>query len=299
VTSDRLDRDLSRVVLVDKPAGWTSFEVVRRLRMLVGRQTKVGHAGTLDPFATGLLLVLLGQATRISSMLMSLEKTYVVTAQFGAVSSTQDPSGVLVQTGNVTSSEQLETALSTLRGRVRQRVPMTSAVKVGGQPLYRRAHRGEKIETPEREVTVYEFSLLAFDAAAQRAVLRARTSKGTYVRTLVHDLGALTGAGGYAAELRRTRVGPFSVEAAAAPESFTGERLAAVSGAVKTVREALGSLPCHLVEGADAERAAHGRDLSGAPEGRFRVEADAGLLGIYEGHAGLARPLLVFSAPQE
>jgi tRNA pseudouridine55 synthase len=299
VTSDRLSGDLSRVVLVDKPAGWTSFQVVRTLRMLVGRQAKVGHAGTLDPFATGLLLVLIGQATRISSLLMSLEKTYIVTAQFGVVSSTQDPSGVLEQTGNATTSAQLETGLSALRGRVRQRVPMTSAVKVGGERLYRRAHRGEEIETPEREVTVYELSLLAFDASTQRAVLRARTSKGTYVRTLVHDLGALTGAGGYAAELRRTCVGPFQVEEAAAPDSFTAERLATVSGTVKTVRQALGSLPCHLVESADAERVAHGRDLSGAPEGRFRVEADGGLLGIYKGHDGFARPLLVFSAPQE
>jgi tRNA pseudouridine55 synthase len=293
------DLEYSRVVLVDKPEGWTSFQVVRHVRALAGHKAKVGHAGTLDPFATGLLLVLVGQATRISSLLMELPKEYLVSAQFGTVSSTQDCTGTLTSSGGAdVTADAVEAALAGFRGAVVQRVPMTSAVKRDGVPLYRLAHKGIEVETPEREVTIYELTLQQFDAKTQRAVLRARTSKGTYVRTLVHDLGTVLGSGAYAAELRRTRVGPFRVEDAVAPESLTGEALRSGGGAVKTLSQALTFIPLFEVAGDDAFRAAHGGGLQHTPEGHFLVDGPEGLLGVHEGRAGASRPLVVFSSAQ-
>jgi tRNA pseudouridine55 synthase len=185
------------VLLCDKPAGITSHDMVQRVRR--ERGLKAGHAGTLDPFATGLLLVLLGPATRLQRFLTDLPKTYLATARLGWRSSTGDPEGELTETGEMPPSLQLPT------GRVRQRVPMTSAVRVGGERLYRKAHRGEAVETPEREVQVHRAELLSHEG--DRATYEIRCSTGTYVRTLVETLGDA-----YCAELRRTAIGPFRVE---------------------------------------------------------------------------------------
>ncbi|MGB7587479.1 MAG: tRNA pseudouridine(55) synthase TruB [Solirubrobacterales bacterium] len=185
------------VLLCDKPAGITSHDMVLRVRR--ERNCKVGHAGTLDPFATGLLLVLLGRATRLQRFLIELPKTYVATARLGWRSTTGDPDGELSETGKVPTSLQLP------EGRVRQRVPMTSAVRVGGERLYRKAHRGESVETPEREVDVYRASLLESDA--ETAKYEIECSAGTYVRTLIETLGDA-----YCAQLRRTAIGPFLIE---------------------------------------------------------------------------------------
>ncbi len=185
------------VLLCDKPAGITSHDMVARIRR--ERRCKVGHAGTLDPFATGLLLLLLGRATRLQRFLVGLPKTYLATARLGWRSSTGDPDGELTETGRVPDSLALPT------GRVRQRVPMTSAVKIGGERLYRKAHRGETVQTPEREVDVYRAELLGHDAGSARYEIEC--SKGTYVRTLIETLGDA-----YCAELRRTAIGPFRVE---------------------------------------------------------------------------------------
>jgi len=185
------------VLLCDKPTGITSHDMVVAVRR--ERGCKAGHAGTLDPFATGLLLVLLGRATRLQRFLTDLPKTYVARARLGWRSSTGDPDGELVETGRLPNSLELPT------GRVRQRVPMTSAVRVGGERLYRKAHRGETVETPEREVDVYRAELLASDA--ENAEYEIECSAGTYVRTLIETLGDA-----YCAELRRTAIGPFRVE---------------------------------------------------------------------------------------
>lgn len=185
------------VLLCDKPAGITSHDMVARVRR--ERGCKAGHAGTLDPFATGLLLVLLGRATKLQRHLTGLRKTYVATARLGWTSSTGDPDGELTETGRVPEALALPT------GRVRQRVPMTSAVRVGGERLYRKAHRGETVETPERDVDVYRADLLDSDAAT--ATYEIECSAGTYVRTLVEALGDA-----YCAALRRTAIGPFRVE---------------------------------------------------------------------------------------
>ena len=185
------------VLICDKPAGITSHAMVVRIRR--ERGCKAGHAGTLDPFATGLLLVLLGRATRLQRFLTGLPKTYRARARLGWRSSTGDPDGELVATGRIPGSLGLPT------GRVRQLVPMTSAVRVGGERLYRKAHRGETVRTPERDVDVYRAELLGGDA--ESAEYEIECSAGTYVRTLIETL-----EDAYCAELRRTAIGPFRVE---------------------------------------------------------------------------------------
>jgi tRNA pseudouridine55 synthase len=257
----------------------------------------VGHAGTLDPFATGLLLVLVGQATRISSLLMELPKEYEVTVQFGAESSTADPTGDIVPTGRGVEIEQVEAALASFQGLIRQRIPLTSAVKVGGEPLYRRAHRGESMETPEREVMVHEFRLVDFDGDRQTARLVAVTGSGTYVRSLAEDLGRATGAGAYAASLRRVRCGPFTVSEALAPGELSPERYAAPGQGVIPVGEALAFLPEFRLDDRQARLAANGNQLHQTPAGRFRAYGSNGLLGVYEGADDVARPLVVFASP--
>lgn len=208
------------VLLYDKPAGVTSHDVVARVRR--ERGVKVGHAGTLDPFATGLLLVLLGPATRLQRFLVGLPKTYLATARLGWRSSTGDPDGELRRTGRVPSSLELPT------GTVRQRLPMTSAVRVGGERLYKKAHRGEIVETPLRDVEVHRAELLESDAESARYEIEC--SAGTYVRTLVETLGDA-----YCAELRRIAVGPFRVEDAGAElaAARVGELVPAVEAALR------------------------------------------------------------------
>ncbi len=211
--------DPGSVLLYDKPPGVTSHDVVAMIRRQRG--TKAGHAGTLDPFATGLLLILLGRATRLQRFLVGLPKTYLATARLGWRSSTGDPDGELAETGRIPESLELPT------GTVRQRVPMTSAVRVGGERLYEKAHRGETVETPVRDVEVHRAQLLSSDG--DLAHYEVECSAGTYVRTLVETLGDA-----YCAELRRTAVGPFRVENAG--EEVPAERVAEL---VPAVAEAL------------------------------------------------------------
>ena len=207
------------VLLYDKPAGVTSHDVVAKVRR--ERGTKTGHAGTLDPFATGLLLILLGRATRLQRFLVGLPKTYLATARLGWRSSTGDPDGELTETGRVPASLELPT------GTVRQRVPMTSAVRVGGERLYKKAHRGEVVETPQRDVQVHRAELLS--SGEGFAHYEIECSAGTYVRTLVETL-----EDAYCSDLRRTAVGPFSVEDAG--EELPAERVAEL---VPAIAEAL------------------------------------------------------------
>lgn len=211
--------DLGTVLLYDKPAGVTSHDVVASVRR--ERRAKVGHAGTLDPFATGLLLLLLGRATRLQRFLVELPKTYLATARLGWRSSTGDSDGELTETGRLPESLELPT------GTVRQQVPMTSAVRVGGERLYKKAHRGEVVETPIRDVQVHRAELLSSDGA--HAHYEVECSAGTYVRTLLETLGDA-----YCSDLRRTAIGPFRIE-------DTGEELEAerVAELVPAVAEAL------------------------------------------------------------
>jgi tRNA pseudouridine55 synthase len=207
------------VLLLDKPAGKTSHDVVAAVRR--ERGVKAGHAGTLDPFATGLLLVLLGEATRLQRFLVGLPKTYLATARLGWTSSTGDPDGELAETGRVPDALELPT------GTVRQRVPMTSAVRVGGERLYKKAHRGETIETPVRDVEVHRAELLS--SGDGYAHYEIECSAGTYVRTLVETLGDA-----YCSDLRRVAVGPFRIE-----EAGREVPIAAVAELVPAVGDAL------------------------------------------------------------
>jgi tRNA pseudouridine55 synthase len=199
------------VLLIDKPAGITSHDVVAAVRRSLGG-ARTGHAGTLDPFATGLLLVLVGRATKAQRQLMELPKRYQAVARLGAVSSTGDTEGEITETGRVPPDPPL---LPT--GQIRQRPPIYSAVKIAGERAYRRARRGERPQMPERTVTVYSFRQLwreraSEPAAVQRAAFEIECAAGTYVRALIADLGDA-----YCVELRRTAIGPFDVRDAVAP----------------------------------------------------------------------------------
>jgi tRNA pseudouridine55 synthase len=208
------------LLLYDKPAGVGSQEAVRRLGRERGE--KAGHAGTLDPFASGLLLVLLGAATQLQRALTGLDKTYLATARLGWRSSTGDPDGELSETGRVPESLELPT------GTVRQRVPMTSSVRVGGERLYRKARRGESVRTPPRDVEVHRAELLGREGEFARYEIECST--GTYVRSLIETL-----EDAYCAELRRTAVGPFRIEDAGA-EFGSAEVGELVPAAAETLR---------------------------------------------------------------
>ncbi len=190
------------ILLIDKPAGMTSHDVVAVVRRSLGG-VKTGHAGTLDPFATGLLVVLVGRATKAQRELMELPKRYEAVARLGATSSTGDPEGEIVQTGRLPPDPP-----SLPIGEVKQRPPRHSAVKIGGERAYKRARRGEDFEMPERFVTLYRFEQLwrEDDGQDARAGFVIECSAGTYVRSLIADLGDA-----YCEQLRRTSIGPFDV----------------------------------------------------------------------------------------
>ncbi|WCB94230.1 tRNA pseudouridine synthase B [Baekduia alba] len=236
------------VILVDKPAGPTSHDVVARVRRTLPRGVKVGHGGTLDPFATGLLLVLTGRATRIQRFLMGLGKEYETVARLGWTSSTGDPEGVLTETGRVPAHDAV---LPT--GLIRQRPPAYSAIKIEGRRAYALARAGVEVEVPEREVRVARFDELWRDDAAGRAAYAIACSSGTYVRSLIADLGDA-----YCVELRRTAIGPYRVEDAVAPPDRDDDEPFAPR--VLSVAEALrGVLPSVALDADTARRAGHGQ----------------------------------------
>jgi tRNA pseudouridine55 synthase len=257
------------VILLDKPAGMSSAAAVAGIRRARPRGTKVGHAGTLDPFATGLLLILLGRATRIQRFLLALPKTYQVTARFGARSSTGDPEGEITRTGRVPGGDlQLPT------GTVRQRPPEFSAVKVGGVRAYKLARRGAEVELPEREVLVHRFEERWRED--DRRGFEIECSSGTYVRSLIAALGDA-----YCEALRRVRIGPFDV-AEADPERVLG------------LSEALSFLPEIGLPRAEARLALHGGAVAGEATGSARLTDEDGLIGIGEPVApGRMRPVVV------
>ena len=226
----------SGLVLVDKPAGPSSFAIVRRLRNATG--ARAGHAGTLDPFATGLLLVLLGSATRLARYLVGLDKRYVTEVDLTAKTATGDPEGDVVERPMLPSRHELERRLSRLTGEIELPVPAASAVKIEGERAYRLARRGVAVEMPTRRSTVHALELRRFDG--EIAELDLRVSSGTYVRAIAAALG------GHCRTLRRLEVGPFSV--ATADETRI----------LPTV-EALPFLPLLPVTAEEAEAIRHGR----------------------------------------
>ena len=266
------------VLLVAKPAGITSHDVVESVRR--ERGGKVGHAGTLDPFATGLLVVLVGRATRLQRYLVGLPKAYRAVARLGATSDTGDRDGTIVATGHEASEEAVREALAGLTGEIEQRVPAYAAVKVEGERLYRKARRGEAVETPVRRVRIDRLDLVAFDRVAQEAVLDVECSSGTYVRQLVTDLGESCGSGAYCAVLERTAVGPFRLEDAD-------------PGRLLPMAAAVSFLPARELSGDEAEDVRHGRCVVAgemAAEGSVRLLHEGALVAVAERRGAELKP---------
>lgn len=279
-------------LIIDKPAGMTSHDVVAGVRRIIGER-RVGHTGTLDPFATGVLVVLIGRATRLAQFLSGAEKEYEAVIRLGYATDTGDMTGARVEMeshANTRSAqsvrkEEIEAAMATLTGDIEQVPPMYSAKKVGGRKLYEHARRGEEIERPPVGVTISEFELPSQNVELARpnedgtADLRARIvcSAGTYVRTLAEDLGKRLGTGAHLAELRRTRAGGFEIKDALTLEELA-ERMASASLAQALISpgDALAHLWWIELDEEQARRTIHGIDLRVADdEARLWIQGDA------------------------
>lgn len=278
------------LLLVDKSKGITSHDVVDTVRRALGTR-KVGHAGTLDPMATGLLLVGVGRATRLLRFLSDLPKTYEGTARLGEETDTLDADGKVVRRAEVAATRlDVERAMAALLGESMQRPPAYSAVKVEGLPMHRAARSGRPVEAPPRSIRVDEFLLLGFDG--RDLDFRAACSSGTYVRVLVADVGAALGCGAHLTRLVRTRIGPFGV-ADAVPAEAPGEPL--------PVERAVAHLPRLDLGPEEAAAAGHGRILGPAGiTGPYSVfSLDGRLIGVYRDDGAKAVPEMVLAPPSE
>lgn len=208
------------IILIDKPTDMTSFGVVARVRRVLSRQAgkkvKVGHCGTLDPFATGLLILVTGKMTRKAMEFTKLDKVYEAEFVLGQVSTTGDPEGEITPYARTEISQptlvQIEAALGQFKGKITQRPPIFSAIKINGQRAYKLARDGKEVEIPERQVRVFSLELLDYEYPSLK--IRTHVSSGTYIRSLAVDIGEQLGTGAYCRELRRTRIADFDVEAA-------------------------------------------------------------------------------------
>lgn len=212
------------VILIDKPAGISSFGVVARVRRYLsqkaGKKIKVGHTGTLDPFATGLLILLSGKATKLSNQFLKLDKWYEATLCLGKTSTTGDPEGIIteVNVDRQPSYSDIEKILPDFLGSIKQTVPVFSAVKINGKRAYQLARQGQKVEMPTREIEIYELEVLSYHFP--ELVIRTHVSSGTYIRTLGEDLGQALGVGAYLTALRRIKVGDFDLNNAKSLTDF-------------------------------------------------------------------------------
>jgi len=203
------------IILIDKPANMTSFGVVARVRRVLskqaGKKVKVGHTGTLDPFATGLLILCAGKETKNAMAYTKLDKVYEATVRLGQISSTGDPEGELTDVSDrQPSREEIDTALKKFTGEITQTPPMFSAIKINGQRAYKLARKGETVEIPSRQVMIYSLEII--DYAYPELKVRAHVSSGTYIRSLAEDIGTALGVGAYCSQLRRTAVADWRVE---------------------------------------------------------------------------------------
>jgi len=273
--------------LLDKPEGWTSHDVVARMRTVLGER-RVGHAGTLDPFASGLLLVGEGRATGILGCLGLLPKRYHARALLGVTTDTQDRTGkVLGRSTDIPRREDIAGALDSFRGALRQRPPLYSAVKVRGERLYEAARRGVEVEREHRPIQVYALELL--HAEPPEVVLDVTVSRGTYVRTLAHDLGEMLGCGAHLTELRRTASGPFTVDRALSCERDQKQGREVFRQRSLAPEEALAFLPRVRLTEDEAARLRHGQAPVFDPA---RVEPSNGTWPLPPGAAGWPLSLL-------
>jgi len=293
---------MAGVVVVDKHAGPTSHDVVDRMRRLF-QTRRVGHAGTLDPPATGVLLVGLGRATRLLQFLQPLPKTYRAVVTFGATTSTQDATGeVLERRPCRFGPDELAAAAAALVGEISQVPPMVSAVKVRGERLYVAARRGEEVERPARTVVVYGLGVSGFEAGAPdgcEATLEIRCSSGTYVRTLAADLGETLGCGAHVKSLRRLSVGSLGEAEAVGLDRLEAMGEAQRLGAVLPMASAMRDLDSRTVSGEELAAVSHGRPLdaepgSGAEGERVALLDPSGrLVAVYRWHGRGLRPAAV------
>ena len=215
------------IILIDKPAGLSSFGVVarvrRRLSMEAGKKVKVGHTGTLDPFATGLLILLANKATKLSNQFLKLDKWYEATICLGKTSTTGDPEGEIIEqnTEKLPTLEEVKAVVNQFVGQITQTVPAFSAVKINGQRAYQLARRGEDVVMPNRQIEIYSLEILSYDYP--ELVIRTHVSSGTYIRTLGEDIGKALGVGAYLTSLRRTQVGDYQIKNAIKLSDFMGE----------------------------------------------------------------------------
>ncbi|TDC64658.1 tRNA pseudouridine(55) synthase TruB [Actinomadura sp. GC306] len=287
--------DNSGLVIVDKPAGWTSHDVVGRMRRLA-KTRRVGHAGTLDPMATGVLVLGIGKATRLLGHLALTEKGYDATIRLGESTNTDDAEGETTATASAAgvADEALHAGIAELTGPIRQVPPQVSAIKVNGERAYKMARKGEEVALADRPVTVHHFTVTAIRRAGDLIDVDASIgcSSGTYIRALARDLGASLGCGGHLTALRRTRVGPYDLAMARTLDQL-GEKLE-----ILPMAEAVAAVfPRRDVSADDARKVAHGGRLAAAglgpgPVGVFAP--DGSLLALVEEKGGVAKPLAVF-----
>lgn len=286
------ERQRSGILPVEKGPGVTSFQVVAHLRRIL-RVPRIGHGGTLDPAATGLLPILIGEATKITPYLVDLDKEYVATVRLGVTTESQDLSGAVIETRAVPplDAAAIEAALSPFLGVIRQVPPMFSALRRGGKRLYELARQGVEVEREPREVRVDDIRLESVNLPD--FVIRIRCGKGTYVRTLAADLGAALGCGAALAGLVRTRVGPYTLDDAApwdeVREARSGNRLWA---RVQPPDSALGALALVRLDATAARAFVHGQSvpLETRAAGPLRVYGPGGLLGVGQGLGDRVKP---------
>lgn len=252
----------SGLVLVDKPAGWTSHDVVGRVRRLAGTR-KVGHAGTLDPMATGVLVVGINRATRLLTHIVGVSKTYTATIRLGSSTTTDDAEGDVVRTrfANAVTRERLDVEIAQLTGQIQQVPATVSAIKVQGQRAYDRARRGEEVELAARPVTVHRFDVLRVHRHEGGKVIdvevEVEVSSGTYVRALARDLGEALEVGGHLTALRRVAVGPYRIE-----NALTLDQLAEDFGYVGLAEAAAGLFSRRELTDSEVENLRHGRRIT-------------------------------------
>jgi tRNA pseudouridine55 synthase len=288
----------SGLVIADKPGGLTSHDVVARIRRLAGTR-RVGHAGTLDPMATGVLVIGVEKATRLLGHLALTEKQYDGTIRLGQATDTDDAEGQLVSAapaGHLTA-DRLEAAMAALRGQISQLPPSVSAIKVSGERAYKLARQGVPPKLEPRTVTVREFTVRAVRRSGDLldADVSVTCSSGTYIRALARDLGAALGVGGHLTRLRRTRVGPYREQ-----DARTLGELAAGLAIVPIAEAAAAAFPRLDLTGEQAGRLAHGGKLDGGPAGTdgdpvAAFGPDGALIALVTREAGRYRPLAVFA----
>ena len=274
----------SGIIIIDKSPGWTSMDVCAKLRGIL-RERRIGHAGTLDPMATGVLPVFVGRATRAVEYAAGGEKEYVAGLRLGQVTDTQDITGTVLDCRPVAvTAEELEGVLDGFRGEISQIPPMYSAVKVNGKKLYELARKGRQVERKPRPVTIFSLVLEGQSGPAD-FLLRVRCSKGTYVRTLCHDIGQALGCGGCMSSLRRTMAGGYTLEDAVTLDQV--EQAEDPAGLLLPVDSCFRQLPVLTLTPAQARRVRNGGAFSFSREGVWRVYGPEGeFLAVCRGNAG-------------